>query len=141
MSVPLPPPLPWRVRTQPERLILVGAAAAALVVFILFLARSADVAVPGCVWKCATGIPCAGCGGTRALAALLGGSFFDALSWNPGAVFASIMAGSAALYAACVLIFRLDPWRPGLLNGGWWKVAVVSLIAVNWVYLLLAGRG
>jgi hypothetical protein len=71
---------------------------------------------------------------------LLGGSLFDALSWNPGAVFASMMAGSAALYAACVLIFRLDPWRPRLLNGGWWKVAVVLLIAVNWLYLLLAGR-
>lgn len=136
----LPPPLPWQVRTQPERLILVIGASAALVVSLLLLARAADVPVTACLWKCATGVPCAGCGGTRALAALLSGSWREALSWNPAAVIASIVALIAGLYASCVLMFRLEPWRPRLFGAAWWRFAIAVLIAGNWVYLLWAGR-
>lgn len=136
----LPPPLPWKIRTQPERLILVVAACAALVVCVLLLALSADLAVTACIWKCTTGVPCAGCGGTRALAALLKGSLRDALAWNPGVVVASVVASLACFYASFVLMFHLQPWRPCLFTAGWWRFAIVLLIAGNWVYLLWAGR-
>jgi len=120
--------------------MLLVAASAGLIAPIVFLARSAGVTLTGCVWKCATGLPCAGCGGTRAIAALANGSLLDALAWNPGAVFASIAATAAGFYAACVLLFRLEPWRPKLPDAKWWKAAVVLLIAANWVYLLSGAR-
>lgn len=120
--------------------MLIVAASATVVFSILLLARSAGVALPGCVWKCATGIPCAGCGGTRAIAALLDGSLLGAMAWNPGAVFASFAAAVAAFYAACVLLFRLEPWRPKLPGGIWWKAAFAFLIVANWAYLLFAAR-
>lgn len=136
----LPPPLPWQVRTQLERLILVVGASAALVVSLLLLAQAADVSVTACLWKCATGVPCAGCGGTRALAALLSGSWREALAWNPVAVIASIIALIAGLYASCVLMFRLEPWRPRLFGAAWLRCAVAVLVALNWVYLLWTNR-
>jgi len=120
--------------------MLLVAASAALVVFVLLLARSSGLPLTGCVWKCATGIPCAGCGGTRALAALANGSLLDALAWNPGAVIALFAAAVAVLYAACVLVFRREPWRPKLPAGAWWTAAAVFLIAANWAYLLLFAR-
>lgn len=135
-----PPLLPWRYRTTPERLILLfvlcGAPFVALHVSAYYLKLHAH----HCAWKSVTHLPCAGCGGTRALAALADGSLLDALAWNPGAVFASLAATVAGLYAACVLIFRLEPWRPKLPAGAWMRAAVVFLIVANWVYLLWAGR-
>lgn len=135
-----PPPLPWRIRTQFERLVLVFAASVGLVAALLLLARSAHAAHVGCVWKCLTGIPCAGCGGTRALSALVDGSLVDALAWNPGAVFAASSILAASVYAVLVLAFRLEPWRPAFLGSRWWRIAIVTGIAGNWVYLLCAGR-
>ena len=136
----MPPPLPWRVRTRPERLTLLFLFSAALVGSFLMLAHSARIALFGCIWKCTTGIPCAGCGGTRALMFLLRGSPLDALAWNPGAVLAVVLAAVAGLYAASILLFRLEPWRPALLRSGRWKFAIVAGIALNWLYLLCAGR-
>lgn len=138
--MPVPPPLPWRVRTRSERLILVVAAAAAVVAGIFYFVQRTGLAAHGCVWKCTTGIPCAGCGGTRAFAALVGGAPLEALVWNPGAVVAMVFGILAGFYAACVLVLRLEPWRPFGAGALWWKVALVAAIAGNWVYLLFAGR-
>lgn len=140
MTSRMPPPLPWRVRTRPERLTLLFLSSAALVGSFLVLALSARIALFGCIWKCTTGIPCAGCGGTRALMSLLRGSPLDALAWNPGAVFAVALSAAAGVYAACILFFRLEPWRPAVVRSGRWKFALFAAIAGNWIYLLCAGR-
>jgi hypothetical protein len=136
----MPPPLPWRIRTRPERLILLFVASAASLASILLFAHSVHFAFFGCVWKCATGIPCAGCGGTRAMMALIGGSPLDALAWNPGAVLAFALVSAAGIYAASVLALHMNPWRPAFVRSGSWKFAFLAGMAANWIYLLCAGR-
>lgn len=57
-----------------------------LVVFVsFFVLRSLHVAIP-CVFKFVTGIPCPGCGTTRAIEALLRGQIGLALWYNPVAI-------------------------------------------------------
>ena len=127
MALPesVPPPLPWSVRTKTERLILAAVAAFAFVGAMLLLARRAGFSPSFCTWKGLTGLPCAGCGGTRATSLLLFAAFFAAV---------------LALYASVVLLFRLEPLRLPVLRGKVWRFAVLFALAVNWIYLLAAGR-
>ena len=136
----VPPPLPWSVRTGTERLILAAVAAFAFVGAILLLARHAGFSPSFCTWKGVTGLPCAGCGGTRATSLLLVGDLGGALTMNPGAVFAAAFAAVLAVYASVVLLFRLEPLRLPVLRGKMWRFAVLLALAANWIYLLVAGR-
>ena len=138
MSVP--PPLPWEVRTAPERLLLVFAAAAALVGAVLWLAHYSGLGLSVCTWKGLTGMPCAGCGGTRSVSLLLGGEVASALAMNPLAIIAVAGTLLATVYAGLVVVFRLEPLRPPFLRAKFWRFALPGLIGANWIYLLLAGR-
>ena len=132
-----PPPLPWKFRTGPERLFLVlaGSAAALAVVFVFV---SQYVHFPWvCAWRGMTGIPCAGCGGTRAAVFLLRGDWWQALVLNPGVVLGAVALFAAAFYSVAVIFFRLEPWRPRLQGWRWWLAAAV---AANWLYLLAVSR-
>lgn len=135
MSVP--PPLPWAVRTGPERLILAVSAAALLLAGFVAVA---GFVLPGgwvCGWKSWTGLPCAGCGGTRALQFLGSGRWSEALCLNPGAVLGAAILALANAYALAVLVFRRQPWRPHFPA---WRWAIAGGVAANWVYLLAVSR-
>lgn len=134
-----PPPLPWSVQTQPERLLLVAiAASAALAAFLAFFAAM-GLPVWVCAWKSCTGIPCAGCGGTRALVLLISGEWQDALRMNPGAVLGMAVLTLIAIYSSLVLSFRLSPWRPSWLAAGVWRWGLAAGLLANWCYLLWRG--
>jgi len=132
-----PPPLPWKFRTAPERFFLVLAVSAAILaavfVFVLQYAPLPWV----CAWRGMTGIPCAGCGGTRAAVLLLQGDWWRALVLNPGVALGAVALVAVALYASAVVFFRLEPWRPRLQGWRWWLAAAV---ASNWLYLLAVSR-
>ena len=134
-----PPALPWEVRTAPERLILVFAAASAFVGAMLWLAHYAGMGSL-CAWKGLTGLPCAGCGGTRAVSMLLSGEMVRALGMNPAAIVAVLSTLSVTVYAGLVVIFRLEPLRPAFLRSGTWRFVLIGILGANWVYLLLSGR-
>lgn len=136
----VPPPLPWEVRTAPERLILVFAAAAAFVGAMLWLAHYSGLGLSLCTWKGITGLPCAGCGGTRSVAMLLGGDVYPALAMNPAAVVAMVGTLLVTIYAGLVVACRLEPLRPTFLRAKFWRFALLGLLVANWIYLLLAGR-
>ena len=132
-----PPPLPWPARTAPERLFLAVSAGVLLLAGALALAvRILSFGWP-CAWKAATGVPCAGCGGTRSLLFLLGGDWQAALQLNPGVVLAGGLLLLANVYAAAVLVLRIGPWRPVLRVWCW---ALGGAVVFNWVYLMAVSR-
>lgn len=137
---PVPPPLPWPVRVRAEKTLLLCVSALAVFAGAWCLISAAGLAGWPCVWKSCTAWPCAGCGSTRAVILLSSGSWADALALNPAAVLLVPLLAAAALYAAIVLLFRLDPWRPVWARRIPWRWLAVAALLVNWVYLLAAGR-
>ena len=82
----------------------------------------------GLTWRCPSivlfGVPCPGCGGTRALAALAEGEIIRALRFNPLLV--------AGLFVSLALPFLKIQWTKRSDLG--WPVFAV-LIGLNWIYL------
>jgi hypothetical protein len=94
-----------------------------------------------CAFKAVTGLPCMSCGTTRAFAHLVRLDLPGAVEMNP-------LAAAVAL--------ALVPWGLGdlfLLRGGravaleispglapFVRVGAIAVVAVNWAYLIAAGR-
>jgi hypothetical protein len=94
---------------------------------------------PQCPFLAVTGYPCLTCGATRCAIALSHGNFLRAFSWNPLAFVALCGVALFDLYAAAVLLaraprLRLIDWTRAEKNAV--RIAVIALIAVNWIYLL-----
>lgn len=92
-----------------------------------------------CPFLSVTGHPCLTCGATRCAIAFLHGDLSAAWSWNPLAFIALMGVGLFDLYAAAVLLtgaprLRVTDWTRAEKNA--MRIAVVVVIAVNWVYLL-----
>ena len=134
-----PPPLPGGVRVQAEKLIMACSVASAVVAAGLVYAAVHGLFGWSCAWKAVTGWPCAGCGGTRALALLAGGEWLAALRMNPGAVATVPLLLALNLYAAVILVGKLPPWRPRWMTKIRWRWLVVGALLANWLYLLAAG--
>ena len=118
--------------------VLWAIAAAGLVIlrpFWLALARFA----PSCPWHRLTGLPCPGCGTTRAVVALLEGRPGIALAMNPLAtigVVAFVLGGVVApLWLALVGRVPMAPTRPGPA----WTIATVTAFVLNWAWLVASG--
>jgi hypothetical protein len=137
---PVPPPLPWSVRVQAEKTLLLCAASLAVFGGVWCLLAALGAGPWPCVWKSCTAWPCAGCGSTRAVILLFSGKVADAWAMNPGAVLLIPPLAAASLYAAATLVFRLEPWRPSWLQRVPWRWLLVIAVLGNWIYLLAAGR-
>jgi hypothetical protein len=125
-----------------ERLWLsVALAGAALVV--LWLASGHEEA-PSliCPFRHLTGIPCFTCGGTRAVLALTRGDLQAALVWNPLVAVGAIAAMAWLVYAAVVTALRAPRLRVRLAERDKvvFRAAAWTVIAGNWVFLILQGR-
>jgi len=92
--------------------------------------------VPACPFHALTGMPCPGCGSTRALVALVRGDFAGALGWNPVAALA-ILGGWTVAAVAPLWIFLDGPLpalAPVLPARSRWLLG--GMLALNWAYLL-----
>ncbi len=101
-----------------------------------------NLPVPVCTFHMLTGIPCPGCGSTRAMRQLLEGNFEQALHFNPLTVCVFAAIAIFDLYAVLVLLFRLPRIRVGPLPpkfGKWTRMFVLSSIALNWAWVIHAG--
>ena len=94
---------------------------------------------PRCVFHDLTGLPCLTCGMTRSTIAFLHGNFLTALRWNPLVFSALCSLTIFNAYAFVVLVAR----RPRLRIAGLtiaqkkvFRTAIVTLLALNWIYLL-----
>ena len=94
---------------------------------------------PRCPFLAITGFPCLTCGATRATIAFLHGNFSLAWWWNPLAFLALCGVVAFDLYAIAVLLsrsarIRMVDWTR--VEKNFVRIAVVSTLAVNWIYLL-----
>jgi hypothetical protein len=105
------------------------------------LLRFDRLAFPLCTFKAVTGIPCMGCGSTRAVGQLARLHLLDALRLQPLATVAALAVGLWALGDLILLprhrVVGLD-WtgREARILG--WLLALLAL--VNWGYLIAVGR-
>jgi hypothetical protein len=98
---------------------------------------------PRCMVHELTGLPCVTCGMTRSAIQFFHGHFLTALKWNP-LVF-TVLCGVMAfnLYASATLATRAPRLRIHICTQKaktFVRVAVISALALNWIYLLLHWR-
>jgi Protein of unknown function (DUF2752) len=94
---------------------------------------------PRCPFLAVTGLPCLTCGATRSMIAFLHGDFLLALRWNPLAFVAFCGLIAFDFYASIVILgrtarLRVVGWTGTERNLA--RIALVSLLALNWIYLL-----
>ena len=99
-------------------LVLVGA--------LVLAAHAAGIVI--CPLRRTTGVPCPGCGSTRAIMSLLHGEFAEAVSTNPLAVALAVLVPSWWLF------FRRRTWSRGA------QVAILAIAVaatiLNWLWVL-----
>ena len=130
----------WRRRFVPEtdhELIWLAVSIASIAGGAAWLAMA--LPWPRCPFLAITGLPCVTCGATRSAMAFLRGDFLSALRWNPLAFVAFCGLLAFDLYSAIVLAgrmprLRIVDWTITEKNVA--RIAVISLLALNWIYLL-----
>ena len=131
----------WRRAGHEDRglAVLLAIAGAGAATLLPFAPRFAPAA-PACVFHALTGVPCPGCGTTRALVALAGGDAWSALLLNPLATLATLVGFAVAALAV--------PWvaargpLPVLTGGGLprpARVAAVGAVGLQWLWLVARG--
>ena len=109
---------------------------------LLIVARFYDylpVKPPPCTFKTLSGLPCFGCGGTRAFKALSRGDVIAAVQFNPAIVMGVF---AVAIWLAVALIKREKAYVP-LSKADrkkrtiFFVVLGVVIFATNWIYLIL----
>ena len=101
-----------------------------LALWLIRWAAEAGFPLPACGFRQATGLPCPGCGSTRALLALAGGDVAGAWRFNP---LATTLTLGFALAGGVWITGRRIVWR------AWGFRLLVVLIFANWLYLLSQG--
>ena len=95
----------------------------------------------GCPFKAITGLPCPGCGGTRALIALLHGQVWTAITINPLSVLLILFLIVAPVWEF-IDCYRGTKTLRNVLMGNWptWVLAIVAIvIALNWIWNIYKG--
>jgi Protein of unknown function (DUF2752) len=98
---------------------------------------------PQCAFHTITGHPCATCGMTRSAIQFFHGHFFAAMRWNPLIFGVLCVLSTFDAYAFVVLIARAPRLRIGALTAAeknFVRASIVTLLIVNWIYLLLHWR-
>jgi hypothetical protein len=98
---------------------------------------------PRCAFHEITGLPCATCGMTRCGIQFFHGHFLAALKWNPF-VF-TMLCGVIAFdaYALATIVVHAPRLRIHFATQRaktFLRVSVISVLALNWIYLLLHWR-
>ncbi len=97
---------------------------------------------PPCPLRTLTGIPCPGCGGTRATLALAAGDVGRAFVLNPGWALACVASVIVWIYALGVVFFKLPRFRDdaGKLAGARLPVIFTGALLANWFWVFYCHR-
>lgn len=131
-STPKPPPLPIGKSERKGRLWFFGCLAA-LVAWLIVWPQG--VPSPGfCAFHSLTGLPCAFCGGTRAVRSLVAGNWEHALYLNPLAV-AVVIVGGPILLLLVAEALRGRRFLPPFNNSTRVVILVLgAVILLPWTY-------
>lgn len=110
------------------------------VLVLLVVARFYDdlpLHPPPCSFRSLTGIPCLGCGATRAAKALANGEIVKALRFHPALVLGCLLALAWPILGIRRYWRGLDMSPPGeqnqkLIRAGW---ITGGILLINWIYL------
>ena len=88
-----------------------------------------------------TGVPCPGCGGTRALIALLHGHFIEAIMTNPLSIVVIIFALIAPIWLFIDCYRGTDSLKRVMMNKWptWVIVITMIIIIANWIWNIYKG--
>jgi hypothetical protein len=125
-------------RAERQLGLLWGGAALALIAASPFAARLA-AAMPLCLFKSLTGIPCLSCGAGRAALALARLDLAEALAWNPLAALAwmALVVGGLAAGVTALANRPLPGWPRDLPRRA--KLGVLAVALADWLYLVERG--
>ncbi len=117
----------------PERKLFyigLGALPVGVLIFLLYNAVFYPLwPLRGCIWDILFGIYCPGCGGTRAMMALLKGKFFTALWYHPVVVYGVVVY---SIFMISQLLALLSKGRiKGIRFHNWYLYWAVIIIVVN----------
>jgi hypothetical protein len=112
------------------------AALVALAIVGAVLSSRLQLFFPKCTFLRLTGLPCAFCGGTRALRAIAHFDFVGAFWWNPLVTLAVFAAALSCALWAIVPAPAFDDWIARAKRLPVWTIIFV-LIGVNWIFLLI----
>jgi len=116
--------------------LLWGAVAAALVALSPLAPRLA-AALPACLFKRLTGLPCPTCGATRAALALARFDFAAAFAVSPLAAAGWSLLVAGGLAAGVASLARVELREPNLPRPVRWFLLAAFL--ANWAYLIWSG--
>jgi hypothetical protein len=112
-----------------------------VVIALLIVARSYErlpLRPPACSFRTLTGLPCLGCGGTRAVRALAAGDVLAALRFHPAVLLGCAVAGIWPLWGFWRYRKGNDVSSPIEQNRklvrAAWIIGVV--LVLNWIYLI-----
>ena len=99
---------------------------------------------PPCSLRTMTGIPCIGCGGTRAMKALAHGEFVAAVKYNPLVVLGVLVV--MLWFAWTVATMKMARYQRAWVGKSnaqtdrkvarYWGIGIAVLVLLNWIYLI-----
>lgn len=92
-----------------------------------------------CPFRGLTGIPCPGCGTTRAALALAQFDFLGALVRFPLPTLAWIFLIGGGLLAGLSVLLKIDVPEPPRTLNNWQIAAFVAVVLANWIYSIATG--
>ena len=124
------------METTEKRLYLIGWLCILVIVVYLLLAKYTPFDllsfVPPCGIRVLTGFYCPGCGGTRAVRALIQGKLITSFLYHPFVMYCTVIAGFFMISNTLQLIFGKHvkvgmKYRDGYLYGS------AAVLVINWI--------
>lgn len=132
----------WHIFTKSQVIAII---AYAIVCLWLYIAKEGETAIIVCPSKLLYGLPCPGCGVTRATLMALHGEILEALAFNPNCLFAIVFI-LAFPFVVCVSIYRKKDYATysyNLMNNyirNKFRLTIFSLVEICiWVHNIING--
>lgn len=107
--------------------------------FLLLFNPNKEVDV--CIFKHATGIPCPGCGGTRAMELLFAGHVKESVLINPTAIAIFVFSLIAITWIIFDILKSTHTFQVALRKkwNKWYLYSAIILIITNWIWNISKG--